>query len=377
MDIFFNTYNPLFFILIIGVFVITILYLVITQFFIPMERMHRAEKNTLELQAEKMKALFTQFAPNPIFRFDFAGKVLLTNEAGLEVFKNEDPRDKNLKDLIPSLRGIDLRRIITEVQEYSLDATILDKEYHIIIKGVPEFDFGHMYCFDITERVRYERELEQTKHKLSDLALGLQDLRESDRNSVAMELHDNICQRLSSIRLAVESYNPKNFTEETAEQFFGDIIRAVDDMIVDTRELSYTLKPKFLGEFGLVAALESLVDQTRKKTGLKGIFKHYGFDSRLEPKLEVYIYRIIQELLSNILRHSGASFFVVQIFRNNESVKLLVQDNGIGVDAATLNSNRGLGLVNIKERVETFNGTFSYETQPNHGTEFIIELPAA
>jgi signal transduction histidine kinase len=271
----------------------------------------------------------------------------------------------------------DLEKIISELEECTLDASICGREYSVTLKGVPEVDFGHLYCFDITERILYERELEFTRSKLRELALHLQDLRESDRNSVAMELHDNICQRLSSVRLTIENFDNCAVSGEDPKQVFGEIISVVDDLIVDTRELSYTLKPKYLGEFGLVPAVQSLVDQTISKSEIKGVFKHYGFDKRLEPKLEVYIYRIIQELLNNILKHSEAARFIVQIFRDENSVKIMVQDNGKGIDKEDLSRVHGLGLVNIRERVETFNGSFSFESQKNHGTEFIIELPAA
>jgi signal transduction histidine kinase len=377
VEYFFSTYNPLFFILITAIFIVTILYLVITKFLVPMQKMHRYEKSLLELQNEKMKALFTQFSPSPVFRFDKAGKLVLTNNAGYAVFGKSDPVGRNLRDLIPALKKFDLEKIITDLEEHTLDASILDREYSITLKGVPEVGFGHLYCFDITERILYERELEFTRSKLRELALHLQDLRESDRNAVAMELHDNICQRLSSVRLTIENIDNQQAMEGNERMQLDEITHIVDDLIVDTRELSYTLKPRFLGEFGLVPAVKTLVEQTISKSSIQGVFNHYGFEQRLDPKLETYIYRIIQELLNNIMKHSGASKFIVQIFRDAHSIKVLVQDNGKGVDKDLLAQKQGLGLVNIRERIETFNGSFSFESEKNKGTEFIIELPAA
>ena len=375
MEYFFSINNPLFFILLTGFILFVLMYTIITKFLIPMQRTHTEEKTALELKNEKMNALFTTFSPNPVFRFDRKGEILLTNNAGFAVFGEGNPVGKNIREVFPAVGNLDIENFIAEVKELSIDVSLLDHQFSVILKGVPDMDFGHIYCFDITERKKYEEDLEYTKWKLRELAAHLQELRESDRNTVAMELHDNICQRLSTIKLTAENFDMAIFTNEQSTRRYHEMISIVDDLIVDTRELSYSLKPRYLGEFGLVPALETLIEQTVSKSGMKGTFNHYGFEERLDPKLEINIYRIIQELLNNIVRHSEATRFIVQIFKNDISVKVLVQDNGIGLRSDAGSRWHGLGLLNIRERVNSFNGIVNFESQVNKGTETIIEFP--
>ncbi len=375
MEYFFSINNPLFFILLTGFILYILMYTIITKFLIPLQRTHAEEKTALELKNEKMKALFTTFSPNPVFRIDRRGEILLSNDAGMAIFGENSPIGKKIDEIIPSSRQLDIEDIIDNLKELTTDVTIFDRDYNITVKGVPDMGFAHIYCFDITERKKYEEDLEYTKWKLRELAAHLQDLRESDRNTVAMELHDNICQRLSTIKLTAENFDSALFANAQSAIRYQDMIKIIDDLIVDTRELSYSLKPRYLGDFGLVPALQTLIDQTVNKSAIKGSFNHYGFEERLDPKLEINIYRIIQELLNNIMRHSEASWFIVQIFKNESSVKVMVQDNGKGLGREPDTKWQGLGLLNIRERVSSFNGILNFESQENKGTETIIEFP--
>lgn len=350
------------------------LYFFITEIVQPLRKEHKTEKESLELKNEHLLSLFTTLNPNPVFRFDTTGTIVLTNTAGHEIV-GTGVIGTRIQELIPEIAGLELGTLINTRQDYIMDCIINGRDFSITVKGVPELLCGHIYCYDITERKKYELDLENTKSKLRDLALHISDLREEDRTRLGMELHDNISQTLTVVKMIAERFSRLNFADD--ESFTNHLYMKslVENLIIETKELSYSFKPKYLSDLGLAAAVYGLVKQATINEKIKGQFFHFGLETKIPPKVEVYIFRIIQELVNNILRHSGANSFIVQIFNSADFINILVQDDGNGFDRNRLKETAGLGLVNIKERVDAFNGSFDYETGTKKGTEFIIQLP--
>ena len=375
MEFFFSTSNPIFFIILSMLLGVATVYIVVVYYVIPQQKKHFDEKKELELKNEKMISLFTTENPNPVFRFDHDGVILMTNDSGYAMFPGIDPVNQKITILVPELRAVNLADIITRLEDYSTDASINKREYQIRVKGVPDVEFGHAYCFDITDRKRDEEKLKRTQAKLRELTMHIQDVVEVNKNTLAMELHDGICQTVSTIKLVAERLDEHLVSTEASEQVYNEMIHIIDSAVKEIRELSYSLTPKLLGEFGLVAAIQTLVEQVRNNSNLNVSFRTYGNDDRISQKLEISIYRVLQEIINNILKHAKATAFSVQLFKDSKKVSLLVEDNGQGFDVEGAISKGGLGLLNIRERIENLNGSINITSSASTGTEIIIDIP--
>lgn len=139
------------------------------------------------------------------------------------------------------------------------------------------------------------------------------------------------------------------------------------------------MKPRLLEIHGLIPALGLMVDQVSGKEGIKGTFEYFD-EIKIKPKLEITIFRICQELINNIIKHSKAKNFSIQISQDQESIKLIVDDDGIGFEKQRTSPDetklRGMGLISITERVQAFKGNIDIDSSPGNGTVVAIEFPA-
>ena len=134
--------------------------------------------------------------------------------------------------------------------------------------------------------------------------------------------------------------------------------------------------PATLSKLGIVAALQNLIDKLSSKEGLHISFTAYGFEERIEETTEISIYRIILELINNIVKHSMAGKVTIQLIKYPGYINLVVEDNGQGFDYEKANEEKkGIGLGNILSRVEYLKGTIEFDSSPGKGTSIIIEIP--
>jgi two-component system sensor kinase len=143
------------------------------------------------------------------------------------------------------------------------------------------------------------------------------------------------------------------------------------------RDLSYLLHPAALDELGLPAAVDSFLKRFAKRSGIDVTLTHRGMEQRLSPEIETAAYRIVQEALTNVARHSGATNCSVEIVHVNGMLKVSIEDNGQGFDAGVLASRgQGLGLIGIRERAFQLHGTALLDSRPGAGTRLVVEVPA-
>ena len=146
------------------------------------------------------------------------------------------------------------------------------------------------------------------------------------------------------------------------------------------RELSQLLHPSMLDDFGLPETLSAYLRSFSTRTGIRAQLTHSGLDVRLPADVEVCVYRIVQEALSNVARHSQALSCSVSVTRGAESVSLVIEDTGrgiAGVPDSTVSARRGLGLIGMRERAQALSGRFAIENHPQGGTRITISLPVA
>jgi len=226
----------------------------------------------------------------------------------------------------------------------------------------------------VNEKLRWE-------HKERELlSQRIINLLESDRHRIAMELHDHIGQILTTMKMDLEivESNLKAGDEELRHRVRAAKEKA-SQAIADVKNIAYGLKPQMLYNLGLVPALRALFDDIKKDSDLDIAFFTLDVPERMEKEKELAIYRIAQESLTNIVKHSHARKVFVNLVRKQEFITLSVEDDGVGFEPAeTMKLTKGkdgLGLNIIKERVMHLGGEFSTESKIGKGTLIMVEIP--
>ncbi|MBZ0244257.1 MAG: tetratricopeptide repeat protein [Bacteroidales bacterium] len=205
--------------------------------------------------------------------------------------------------------------------------------------------------------------------------IAIVETQENEQKRIAKDLHDGIGQSLSGIRLAMENLSLKlgqKLPEESNQ--LKTLTTTIDHACKEVRAISHQMMPRILQEDGLIPAIEDMLEKSFQFSDTNYEFEHFGIDKRFRENIEVSLYRIAQELVNNIIKHSGANLVHVQLFKRNNILILLIEDNGSGFQFDTQKS-KGIGLMNITSRVETINGEFNLEPSPKSGTLATIRIP--
>jgi signal transduction histidine kinase len=197
---------------------------------------------------------------------------------------------------------------------------------------------------------------------------------ELERRRLARELHDETGQALTSILLGLKSLEDAGGEDDLAEST-SRLRELVVTTLQDVRRLAVELRPKALDDFGLVPALERLVETFREQTGIEVDLEPRLGDDRLPPEVETALYRITQEALTNVVKHAHANRVSIVLTRRDGSVSAVIEDDGRGF-AEEQGSENGLGLLGMRERVALVDGRLSVESSPGAGTTLSIEVPS-
>lgn len=193
---------------------------------------------------------------------------------------------------------------------------------------------------------------------------------EEERKRISKDLHDGIGQQLNALRLGLKSV--ENDVEGELKEKLQHISSSFSKSADEVRQISHQMMPRALMDDGLVKAIEDLLRNTFQFTEIAYEFEHHKMEERLEEKIEVSMYRILQELLSNIIKHSEASKVQVQLIRLKNKVTLLVEDNGKGFSGE---QSDGHGQMNIRNRLDMIRGSVNYEPSPESGVVAVITVP--
>ncbi|MBC7826611.1 MAG: sensor histidine kinase [Chitinophagaceae bacterium] len=215
------------------------------------------------------------------------------------------------------------------------------------------------------------RQLEKDKQLVSiDAMLKGQ---EEERSRIAKDLHDGLGGLLSGTKLSFMNVRETTrLSSESAKQFDRSL-SMLDNTIGDLRKVAQNLMPEALVKFGLHEALRDFCDTVETSSGTKLFYQQYGA-RKLGNTAEVFIYRIIQELINNVIKHSDASQIIVQLTMDLNKTRITVEDNGKGFDKNILTQTKGAGMANINYRVQYFNGTIDIVSAESNGTSVNIEL---
>jgi PAS domain S-box-containing protein len=233
---------------------------------------------------------------------------------------------------------------------------------------------------DITERRRYEVELEESERSLRALAARLQEVREEERTSIALELHDQLGQALTGLKIDLAWLRRHIREHPPTEQ---DLILGkmesmsglLDSTVRDVRRLSADLRPSLLDDFGLVPAMEWLAQDFSERTGVHCRLVAEPEDLDLEKGVSTALYRVVQESLTNVARHAAATRVSVKLKRKEKELVLEVSDNGAGIPEEKIGDQFSLGLLGIRERVTGLGGKLKIAGKEGKGTRVTVRLP--
>ena len=217
-------------------------------------------------------------------------------------------------------------------------------------------------------------ELSRANEALKALSLRLVDVQEAERRFIARELHDEIGQMVTGLKLVLEaSLRPSSAAEKEG---FDEAMALINDLIERVRQLSMNLRPQMLDDLGLLVALDWHFKRYFKQTGIRVLFKHGPMDDRLPSQLETAVFRIAQEALTNVARHAEVKEVSVTLWADPERVGMQVRDVGAGFSVAeALGRRASTGLSGMKERAELLGGEFIMESSPGEGACLTVELP--
>lgn len=328
-----------------------------------------------EKSSSQAKVLFADFDPDPVISISPDGSVIHANDSSDVLFSLHELNGKNLTELINF--PFDIGEYIQNDRSANFSGRINNRHYSVYFQGISYFQMAQVYMHDITEAKKYEEKLLEAERKQKELANGLRERLEQERQKLAGQIYDEVSQNLSLVRLKLQKLNLLRNSEVDSEEYLNTI-GLLETTINVLKGISYNLKPKILDEMGLGPAITNLCNEVSRSSGIKGSVNVMDSGEALDKKCATHLFRITQEALNNIVTHSRATEFSVQLIDNEKYTRVFLSDNGIGFEPDKLNaerSPRGLGLLSIKERTEALNGKLKIDSFLHKGTVIIVEVP--
>ncbi len=229
---------------------------------------------------------------------------------------------------------------------------------------------------DISERKRVEERLKHTSKLLRELSTHLQSVREEERSTIAREIHDELGQVLTALKIHISLLGNKlNKNQLELIEKIKTLNNLVDNLIESVQKISSKLRPGILDELGLLAAIEWQTEEFEKLTGIKCSAVLPTQDLEIDNQRSTAIFRIFQEALTNIARHSKANKVSISLLTTPSAITLEIKDNGRGITNEQIKDFRSLGIHGMEERTMVFGGQFYIEGLSGSGTTLKIEIP--
>ena len=228
---------------------------------------------------------------------------------------------------------------------------------------------------DVTERKEAEVELRRSFDQLRALTARVQDAREEERKRVAREIHDELGQALTAIKIDLSSLAHEFPPDGRQVKKIESIANVVDQTIKSVRRISTELRPGILDDLGLIAAVEWATDEFEARTGTKCRLDLPENDSAIDSDRATAVFRILQETLTNVARHANATSVDVRLLKERGNITLEVRDNGRGVSEEQLSASGSLGIRGMRERALLLHGELTIRGVPGQGTTVWMRIP--
>lgn len=343
-----------------------------------------------ELQdaAQKYKMLFDN-NPLPMWMFTLPERSIIeVNKAACEHYgytreeflnlsvldmrpKEEVPRFlEDIKQMSPEVRtaGVWVHKKkngdLIKVEIFKDDIVYKGKQVRLVLAN------------DITEKLLTEDKLKESHNALRDLASHLQDIREEERAVIAREIHDELGQQITGLKMDVSWIAKRLQTEEQAvHQKVKSVLNLLDETVKTVRKIATELRPSILDDLGLIDALQWYSLEFEKRFAITISFRTAVEDIKVSKHTAIGLFRIYQESLTNVARHAQASFVLADISIHDNQIILTIKDNGKGFDADITGNKKTLGLLGMKERTLMMGGTYEIDSRLGAGTTVTVSVP--
>lgn len=225
----------------------------------------------------------------------------------------------------------------------------------------------------LIEQQKLEKALKEFELNSIDLMLEGQ---EKERERIANDLHDNLGSMLATLKMNFEHLRMrKNEIREEEDKLYDRTDQLIEDAYQKVRTIAHAKNAGVFANEGLIPAIRKMAGKISIPGKLTIEVLAVGFNKRLENKIEIAIFRMVQELSTNIIKHSKATEASIQLTNHDDNINIIIEDNGVGFKSTTAPSSDGMGLTTITKKVEQLGGTFTIDSTPGKGTTIIIDLP--
>lgn len=349
----------------------------------------RAAEEALRISESKYRILFDK-NPLPMFILDIHTQNFLdVNTSAQDFYGYNKPEflGKNLFDLMedPQNKVVlkDFGTLIKHIQKggiydhYKKDGTrvIVETIIHDIVYEGKSAKL--IVAADETDKIKAQENLKQSHESLRQLATHLEGIREAERTHMAREIHDELGQQLTGLKMDISWLSKKLQVEDAiVNSKMSSVMKLIDKTVITVRRLATELRPSILDDLGLISALEWQTDEFEKRSEIRSSFSTN--DATLivsDNVVATNIFRIYQESLTNVLRHSEATEVHSSLTATADSLELEISDNGKGFDPNSIGNKKTLGLLGMKERVHLMGGSYNIYSKPSQGTIIKVLVP--
>jgi PAS domain S-box-containing protein len=346
-----------------------------------------AERALVESEQRFSKAFHANTLPLLITRLE-DGQVLDANAAFLRLINR--PRDDVLGQTTVSLGVIDAESRASVIQELADRGTVSEVELELdprdsaprtVVLSLVKIEIGGQQCTlgtyrDITEAKRAEEQLRASRAALRSLATREQDIRENERTRIAREIHDSLGQALTALKLQLSAAQEAATRESPGlGTRLHETVSMVDDLVKSVRRIASDLRPPILDQLGLPAAVEWLAQDFSRRTGIRCEIVIHPTDRAIIDELATALFRIVQEALTNVLRHAGATRVEIELGMKSGCVALEVNDDGGGITEASTIGPGSLGILGMRERASALGGVLEVAPRSGGGTRVAAWFP--
>ena len=239
---------------------------------------------------------------------------------------------------------------------------------------------GGVLCRLITWGTDAAEEIKRSREQLRELSLREQSSREEERRRIALEIHDELGQALTGLKMEIHLLNRQIQDScypgaDSINDRIKDLLRQTDNTIVTVRRIATELRPPILDDLGLVAAIEWQAQEFSRRTGISCVLSSNIENIELNSEFSTAVFRIFQETLTNIIRHAEANTIVINLKKLDQKLILRVEDDGKGIQIDDTNGNNSLGILGMRERAKLIGGDLEVFNGTDNGAVILLTAP--
>jgi PAS domain S-box-containing protein len=330
----------------------------------------------------------TRYANDSIFLFDSAGNILEANERASDMlgYALEELLVMNIEKIGSACALFDMAELGRNLTRTEDKGLVFDSLYHRkdntelpVEVSLRAFDIEGRVFFqaiirDITLRIKAEEALKSSHAQLRRLSAHLQSITEEERTRIAREVHDELGQVLTALNMDMVWLATRIPSEEKLlADKTSSMLKLIDSAIQSVKRICTELRPTLLDHLGISAAIEWQAEEFRKRSGIECDLHLYA--KSVDRNIGTVLFRVLQEALTNIARHSKATRVRVMLTKERDAVIMKITDNGIGINKEQIYKSRSFGLLGMRERAHGLGGRLTIRGFRSGGTSICVRLP--